>query len=44
VVETPTYNLTIFKVLYGKMTLKIYTKGAPVLRIEGIVHNAKEHP
>jgi hypothetical protein len=29
VVEPPTYDLTIFKVHYGKMTLKIYTKGAP---------------
>jgi hypothetical protein len=44
VVETPTYDLTICKVHYGKMTLKIYTKGAPVLRIEVIVHNAKQYP
>ena len=34
VVETPTYDLTVFKVHYGKMTLKIYTKGARVLRVE----------
>jgi hypothetical protein len=26
VVETPTYDLTVFKVHYGKLTLKIYTK------------------
>jgi hypothetical protein len=44
VVEKPTYDLTIFKVHYGKMTLKIYTKGARVLRIEVIVHNAKQYP
>lgn len=43
VVETPTYDLTIFKVHYGKMTLKIYTKGARVLRVEVIVHNTKEY-
>jgi hypothetical protein len=43
VVETPTYDLTVFKVHYGKMTLKIYTKGERVLRIEVIVHNTKEY-
>ena len=31
-VETPAYDLTIFKVHYGKMTLKIYSKGERVLR------------
>jgi hypothetical protein len=43
VVETPTYDLTVFKVHYGKMTLKIYTKGARVLRVEVIVHNTREY-
>jgi len=43
VVETPTYDLTVFKVHYGKMTLKIYTKGERVLRVEVIVHNTKEY-
>ena len=43
VVETPTYDLTVFKVHYGKMTLKIYTKGARVLRAEVIIHNAKAY-
>jgi len=42
VVETPTYDLTVFKVHFGKLTLKIYTKGERVLRIEVIVHNTKE--
>jgi hypothetical protein len=37
VVETPTYDLTVFKAHYGKMTLKIYTKGERVLRTEVIV-------
>ena len=41
-VETPTYDLTVFQVHYGKMTLKIYTKGERVLRIEVIVHHTKE--
>jgi len=43
VVETPTDDLTVFKVDYGKMTLKIYTKGARVLRVEVIAHNTKEY-
>ncbi len=43
VVEIPTYDLTVFKVHYGKMTLKIYTKGEHVLRIEVIVHNTKAY-
>ena len=42
-VETPTYDLTVFKVHYGAMTLKIYTKGARVLRVEVIVHNTIVH-
>jgi hypothetical protein len=40
-VERPAYNLTIFKVHYGKLTLKIYSKGERVLRIEVIAHNSK---
>ena len=42
-VETPAYDVTIFKVHYGKMTLKIYSKGERVLRIEVIVHNTREY-
>jgi len=42
VVERPTYNLTIFKVHFGKLTLKIYSKGERVLRIEAIAHNARD--
>ena len=42
VVETPTYDLTIFKLHFGKLTLKVYTKGEHVLRFEAIVHSAKE--
>jgi hypothetical protein len=43
VVETPAYDVTIFKVHYGKMTLKIYSKGEHALRIEVIVHNTREY-
>jgi len=44
IVEKPAYGLTVFKVHYGYLTLKIYTKGERVLRIEAIVHNTKELP
>jgi hypothetical protein len=44
IVEKPKYGLTVFKVHYGYLTLKIYTKGERVLRIEAIVHNTKELP
>ncbi len=40
--ERPTYDLTIFKLHCGKLTLKIYTKGERVLRIEAITHNSRE--
>jgi hypothetical protein len=40
-VERPMYNLTIFKLHFGKLTAKCYTKGERVLRIEIIVHNTK---
>lgn len=41
-VETPTYDLTIFKLHFGKLTLKGYTKGEGVLRFEAHVHNTRE--
>ena len=41
-VEKATYNLTILKLHCGKLTLKIYTKGERVLRIEVVVHNTQE--
>jgi hypothetical protein len=41
-VEKPTYDLTIFRLHCGKLTLKIYTKGERVLRIEAMAHNVKE--
>jgi hypothetical protein len=42
VVERPTYDLTVFKVHCGRLTLKIYTKGERVLRIEALAHNTEE--
>jgi hypothetical protein len=41
-VETPVYDLTIFKLHFGKLTLKVYTKGEHVLRFEAIAHHTKE--
>ena len=41
-VERPVYDLTIFKLHCGRLTLKVYTKGERVLRIEAVVHDAKE--
>jgi hypothetical protein len=42
VLETPVYDLTVFKLHFGKLTLKAYTKGEHVLRFEVVVHNTKE--
>jgi len=39
-VETPVYDLTVFKLHFGRLTLKGYTKGERVLRFEAIAHNA----
>jgi len=41
-VERPTYDLTIFKLHCGRLTLKIYTKGERVLRIETVAHDTAE--
>lgn len=41
VVERPQYNLTIFKLHFGRLTVKLYTKGERVLRAEAVVHNTK---
>jgi hypothetical protein len=42
VLERPLYDLTIFKLRW--FTLKIYTKGERVLRVETIAHNVKKLP
>ena len=41
-IERPVYDLTIFKLHCGKLTLKIYSKGERVLRIEAVAHNTRE--
>jgi hypothetical protein len=40
--ETPEYDLTVFKEHFGNLTLKAYTKGERVLRFEAIVHNTRD--
>lgn len=42
VIETPRYDLTTFKVHFGRLTLKAYTKGEHVLRVEAITHNTAD--
>ena len=44
VVEKPMYNLTVFKLHFGKLTVKLYTKGERILRVEVINHNTKALP
>ena len=41
-VETPAYHRTVFKVDFGTLSLKAYTKGERVLRFEAIVHNTRD--
>jgi hypothetical protein len=36
------YDLTVFKLHFGRLTLKVYDKGARVLRIEVITHSVKD--
>ncbi|HCT78021.1 MAG TPA: hypothetical protein DGT23_15790 [Micromonosporaceae bacterium] len=42
VIETPRYDLTLFKVHFGLLTAKGYTKGEHVLRFESIAHNTHQ--
>jgi hypothetical protein len=41
-IERPAWDLTVFKVHFGRLTAKIYSKGERVLRIECIAHNVKD--
>lgn len=41
VIQRPHWNLTIFKIHFGLLTVKAYTKGERVLRFEAIVHNTR---
>lgn len=42
VLDESQYDLTVFKIHFGKLTLKMYDKGDRVLRIEAIAHNVKD--
>jgi hypothetical protein len=42
VIEKPRYGLSWFRITFGRLQLKAYTKGEHVLRFEATVHNAKE--
>ena len=41
-IEKPRYGLAWFRISFGRLQLKAYTKGEHVLRFEATVHNAKE--
>jgi hypothetical protein len=41
VLHPAAYDVTVFKLHWGRLTLKIYDKGARVLRIEVIAHSVK---
>jgi hypothetical protein len=42
VIETPRYDLTWFKLAFGRLAVKAYTKGEHVLRFEATAHNTKD--
>jgi len=42
IIERLEYDLTVFKVHFGRLTLKMYDKGDGVLRVEIIVNNIEE--
>jgi len=42
VIEKPQYGLSWFRIRFGMLQVKAYTKGEHVLRMEATVHNARE--
>jgi hypothetical protein len=42
VIEKPQYGLAWFRIRFGMLQVKAYTKGEHVLRIEATVHNTRE--
>ena len=42
IIDQSVHDLTVFKLHFGKLTLKGYTKGEHVLRFEAIVHNTAD--
>ncbi len=41
-VTSNSHDLTVLKITWGRLALKIYDKGERVLRVEVVVHNAKD--
>jgi hypothetical protein len=41
ILDQSAYDLTVFKLHFGPMTLKLYDKGPRVLRMEAVAHNTK---
>ncbi|MGI0062426.1 MAG: hypothetical protein ACREBA_08245, partial [Nitrosotalea sp.] len=41
-IEKPDYNLTVFKIHFESLSLKLYDKGERTLRAEVVVHNTKD--
>ncbi|MDJ0817186.1 MAG: hypothetical protein QNJ58_13330 [Desulfobacterales bacterium] len=41
ILDQSAYDLTVFKLHFGSMTVKLYDKGPRVLRVEAIAHNTK---
>lgn len=42
VIEKPAWDMTIFKIHFGLLTLKAYSKGEHVLRFEAVCHNTRQ--
>src|SRR5215475_11817224 len=42
IIDRSVYDLTVFKLHFGKLTLKMYDKGDRVLRVEIIVNNIEQ--
>ena len=42
ILDETAYDVTVLKVHFGRLSLKIYDKGERVLRVEAIVHNVKD--
>lgn len=42
VVDDTEHDLTVFKIHWGRLTLKIYDKGKRILRVEAIAHNVAD--
>jgi hypothetical protein len=41
-VENPDFDLTVFKIHFGNLTVRVYCKGDHVLRFEAVTHNVRD--